>query len=575
MRETEKKNAKIREKLLDQKLLVDRYNNDWFGKQGSGAPIRDKAGNIITSRKKPTNPNYMSSEWNSPMPSSYNKSRADNYLTTSMPNLNMNEISMISNAQMNRLSNEMNENDNNPNILLTEHPSQQNIPQINILSPQQDSIQNALEQTKRQMVTNINFNANPIDIEAFNRKEREKIAQQENFEIMEAKRKEKDHERLMKKKEAELMELRIQKEREEQEARRMFEFGNQGLESRNLYETNFDLGRLMGKTSKVNFAPNRTLREPNNSKRPRTPLEDVEREMKELRQRDENLKIQRKLMQELPMEVSKTVQNTVDVEMMKLKNELNFQQNLLGEQIMSMKGDLLRSNELRQDSEKEVKRLQKEIQKTQLVDEIRQRELYMALILKNRKPNIYHTITQRLEEPEVVDFRFPDRPKPYYNVYDPSIEDIEFRNRDLHEIINNRTDLIPMGLQEERIIKGSNYQNLGDMEKYSYGMSLDNENMPNLPDDFANLQGVSQPRIVEDGEQIYYLDTYNANVKRLESLEEKDPREELERLDHHLFNLLNTVNKGKGTFDDLNQINQYSAMSNVIKINEGNADYYD
>jgi len=39
--------------------------------------------------------------------------------------------------------------------------------------------------------------------------------------------------------------------------------------------------------------------------------------------------------------------------------------------------------------------------------------------------------------------------------------------------------------------------------------------------------------------------------------------------------LLNTVNKGKGTFDDLNQINQYSAMSNVIKINEGNADYYD
>jgi len=387
MRETEKKNAKIREKLLDQKLLVDRYNNDWFGKQGSGAPIRDKAGNIITSRKKPTNPNYMSSEWNSPMPSSYNKSRADNYLTTSMPNLNMNEISMISNAQMNRLSNEMNENDNNPNILLTEHPSQQNIPQINILSPQQDSIQNALEQTKRQMVTNINFNANPIDIEAFNRKEREKIAQQENFEIMEAKRKEKDHERLMKKKEAELMELRIQKEREEQEARRMFEFGNQGLESRNLYETNFDLGRLMGKTSKVNFAPNRTLREPNNSKRPRTPLEDVEREMKELRQRDENLKIQRKLMQELPMEVSKTVQNTVDVEMMKLKNELNFQQNLLGEQIMSMKGDLLRSNELRQDSEKEVKRLQKEIQKTQLVDEIRQRELYMALILKNRKPN--------------------------------------------------------------------------------------------------------------------------------------------------------------------------------------------
>lgn len=548
---------------MDQKLLVDRYNNDWFGKQGSGAPIRDQFGNIITSRKKPTNPNYMSSDWNNPIPS-----RGTNYLATSMPNLNLNEISMMS---------QMNNNEGMGN---------EQVPQINVIAPkgpQQDS----LDFIQKQSISppNINYTVpQTMDLEAFNRREREKLAQQENFQIMEAKRKEKDDERLLKKREAELIDLKIQKEREEQEARRMFEYGNSKLESKNLYETNFDLGKLMGKTSRVNFMPNRTLREvqtttrtEKSSKRPRTPIEEVEQEMRELRNREENLKIQQRLMQELPMEVSKTVQNTVDVEMMKLKNELNFQQNLLGEQIMSMKGDLLRSNEMRQESEREVKKLQKEIQKTQLVDEIRQRELYMALILKNRKPNIYHTITQRLEEPEITDFKFPERPKPYYNVYDPSIEDIEFRNRDLNEIINNRTELIPMGIQEERIVKGNNWdQSRQEVEKYAYGITMDNERMPNLPDDYANLQGVNQPRIIEDGEQVYYLDTYNANMRRLESLEQNNPREELEKLDYHLFNLLNNANKGKGTFDDLNrEINQYSAVSDIIKINDRNADYFD
>ena len=65
-------------------------------------------------------------------------------------------------------------------------------------------------------------------------------------------------------------------------------------------------------------------------------------------------------------------------------------------------------------------------------------------------------------------------------------------------------------------------------------------------------------------------------MRRLESLEQNNPREELEKLDYHLFNLLNKANQGKGTFDDLNrEINQYSAVSDIIKINDRNADYFD
>jgi hypothetical protein len=42
---------------------MNKYKNDWFGKSGNGAPLRDQLGNVITSRKNPNNPNYMSCDW--------------------------------------------------------------------------------------------------------------------------------------------------------------------------------------------------------------------------------------------------------------------------------------------------------------------------------------------------------------------------------------------------------------------------------------------------------------------------------------------------------------------------------
>ena len=51
---------------------------------------------------------------------------------------------------------------------------------------------------------------------------------------------------------------------------------------------------------------------------------------------------------------------------------------------------------------------------------------------------------------EKFNFQFPNRPRPYYNVFDPSIEDLDYRNRDLHEIINNKTELIPFNTFNEK-----------------------------------------------------------------------------------------------------------------------------
>ena len=42
-------------------------------------------------------------------------------------------------------------------------------------------------------------------------------------------------------------------------------------------------------------------------------------------------------MKEMPAEIFKNVQSVMDVELMKMKNELNFQQNVLGEQILNLK----------------------------------------------------------------------------------------------------------------------------------------------------------------------------------------------------------------------------------------------
>ena len=107
-------------------------------------------------------------------------------------------------------------------------------------------------------------------------------------------------------------------------------------------------------------------------------------------------------------------------------------------------GQLLVSNDLRNQSEDEIKRLKGEIQKTQVIDEIRQRELYAALVLKSKKPDIFHTITHKLEDPEHINFKFPVRPRPYYRYDDPYILDNEIKNQDLHEIITNQTQLIPL-----------------------------------------------------------------------------------------------------------------------------------
>lgn len=62
-----------------------------------------------------------------------------------------------------------------------------------------------------------------------------------------------------------------------------------------------------------------------------------------------------------------------------------------------MKSQLMKANERRFQAEDDVRRLKEEVKKTQIIDEIRQRELYNAFVLTD-KPKIHSNNTDKLYE---------------------------------------------------------------------------------------------------------------------------------------------------------------------------------
>ena len=95
----------------------------------------------------------------------------------------------------------------------------------------------------------------------------------------------------MKKEEEEGEWRRVEREREEQSRRRMWEFKNVDLESRNLNETNFDFGRYNEKIANINKRGKRRDEEggggggegkggKGGERRERTPVQYAERELK-------------------------------------------------------------------------------------------------------------------------------------------------------------------------------------------------------------------------------------------------------------------------------------------------------
>ena len=95
--------------------------------------------------------------------------------------------------------------------------------------------------------------------------------------------------------------------------------------------------------------------------------------------------VEQRVIQELPMEITKNVKDTVNQELQKMRNQMNFVNNNLGEQLIYLKQELLKAQDRKGKLEKEVGNLAEDLKKTQFIDEIRQREVYNAFI--NNKSN--------------------------------------------------------------------------------------------------------------------------------------------------------------------------------------------
>lgn len=132
----------------------------------------------------------------------------------------------------------------------------------------------------------------------------------------------------------------------------------------------------------------------------------------------ERIKIEQRIIKELPTEITTQVKETVNQELMRLRNEVGYQQNNLGEQLLNIRGQIIQTNEEKAQVEDELTHLKRELKKTQWVDEIRQREIYNAFV-RGSKPDIILSNVHRLQNDENILFNLPSRPKPYFTSGDP------------------------------------------------------------------------------------------------------------------------------------------------------------
>ncbi|CAD8133163.1 unnamed protein product [Paramecium octaurelia] len=444
---------KIQERLLELQLANGQTNS---GRGGGGAPLRDPYGNITTTRKNPMDPNLQSAQLFGPSNSSISSSQFDN------------------------------------NASLSQFPSQQqrlitsNQSMVNLSVSNNSMNQSQLRQIGEQI--------------AFNEKRQKQFfLQRELVQQMEEAERKKKEENLRIKRDKELDDLRVIREREELERKMRDEFGIDKLEKRNLQETNFDVDGLKALKRLEMLKYQNELIEQQNRKnakkgvRQRTPVQDAERNNKDQQNDLMKSRIEQRIIKELPIEVEKTVRDTINAELQRLRQEMNLQTNQVSEQVVQLKGQLLKANENRHYNEDQLRRLKEELRQTQIVDEIRQRELYQAFLSQDKTRQIIDT-TQRLMTPEAMKFTFPKRPRPYYNLSDPYLGTNDEANKDLNQIFNDTTQMVPVSYDfgsnnydKDKIEDKMLYSKEEMTENGRLGVEM-NPNDLQMPEDYLNRQ---------------------------------------------------------------------------------------
>ena len=73
-----------------------------------------------------------------------------------------------------------------------------------------------------------------------------------------------------------------------------------------------------------------------------------------MREDRERVIIEQRVIKELPIQITMQVKDAVTGELIKLRNEMNFQQNSLGQQLLALKGQVMKTNERRARTDEEL-----------------------------------------------------------------------------------------------------------------------------------------------------------------------------------------------------------------------------
>ncbi|CAD8053212.1 unnamed protein product [Paramecium sonneborni] len=572
---------RIQERLLELQLANGQTNS---GRGGGGAPIRDQYGNITTTRRNPMDPNVQSAQLFGPSNSSLSSNQFDNMSISQFP------------QQQQRV--------------ITTNQSMINLPVSN----------NSINQSQ--------FTQIGEQIALAEKKQKQFILQRELVQQMEAAERKKQEEKLRIKRDKELDDLRVIREREELEKKMIEEYGIDKLEKRNLQETNFDVDGLKALKRLEMLKYQNELIEQQNRKnaktgvRQRTPVQDAERNFRDQQNDLMKSRIEQRIIKELPIEVEKTVRDTINVELQRLRQEMNLQTNQVSEQVVQLKGQLLKANENRHYNEDQIRRLKEELRQTQIVDEIRQRELYQAFLSQDKSRQIIDT-TQRLMTPEAVKFTFPKRPRPYYNLADPYLGTDDEANKDLNQIFNDNTQMVPVSYDfgsnnqydkdiiEDKLLYSKeemkdngrlgvelnpndlqmpedylNRQKLYVAKKYVDNRPANNYDLTNMDNtsispqtNYVSLISSTHPHyMMEDDEVKDVIQKYSDKLDRLDEIDAHQQRRNFNQMDNALQDLLeqqqnkiNRIDKYKEHFEhndyyspDYQGTKFYNKMANIL-----------
>ncbi|EAR85534.1 hypothetical protein TTHERM_00442840 (macronuclear) [Tetrahymena thermophila SB210] len=535
-------------------LKNERVKSQVYAAQGQ--LVRDQFGNIINSKLNPSNPNYQPIDWFSHVA---HKDQFQNQLaqSISVPSLqNVPDLAMY--------DPELKRQREIGNRLQTAKSQVMNMNQDKIARAQ-EAFENSIPQQNFQRPPPMNL-AGDVDLVKMRKRQQALELQREQMQQIEEKKRQKQLRSIQEQRERDLEDLKVQREVDELNKRLLNDFHDSKLGNKNLHETNFDINGLQVS------APNRrsqqdveiSISQSQIQEAPQPPPAPVRSSLKkqvvinDFDNDQQNVRVEQRIVRELPIEITTTVKETLNNELFRLRNEMQMHSNSLGEQILGMKSQLMKANERRSQAEDDVKKLREELKKTQYIDEIRQRELYNAFVLTD-KPKIHtNSNTQRIYDADLK-FELPTRPRPYYNMQDPYLDNYkqEFE-KDNHEILQNQTKHIPVGeydysanaVSDKRKMDDQYFidkQEFDDLEKKAY--NLDKADIADLPDDFLNKQNLyySKLPLEENNDEIGdYKDYLMKNQTRLDKLNELDTLErrgELDKLDEALFDLASHSNQ--------------------------------